>query len=93
MESEKCLKWIDGIMKIEINLRNRKIKNFKKTWINTLHSLGLLSGDPLRDSGVIGEIYESSRIIYLDAPDLPSEALGVLKEYFGNQNISVYENT
>lgn len=79
-------------MKIKVNLEGRKIKNFYKTWTNTLWSLGMLSGDPGRDFRVIGEIYETPDTTFLNCPDLPSEALEVLKEYFGKENIYVYED-
>lgn len=79
-------------MKIRINLVHRKPRNFLRTWTNTLANLGMLSGDSSRDYKVIGDIYEYPDVIYLDAPDLPSEALEVLKEYFKPTNIEVYEN-
>ena len=85
------LKWIGGIMKIRINTAKRRPICFLRVWTNTLASLGLLSGNFERDCRVIGDIIEYPDVIFLDCPDLPSEALEVLKEYFKPNNINVYE--
>lgn len=63
------------------------VRCFRKSWINTLGNLGFLSGDPGVDSGVIGEITETPGYTILDCPDLPDEALEVLKGYFGETNV------
>lgn len=78
-------------MKIEINQEKRRVRDFRGIWIRTLNSLGLLSGNPWLDSRVIGEIFENPPYIYLDSPDLPDEALEVLREYFGPHNVNIYD--